>query len=82
MPQKRGKLVAVYWGDAWSYGPWVSSDDLKTTPMPVISVGFVQNHNREGILISATQSEDNKVERSLFVPKGMIKKIKTIKVKL
>ncbi len=77
---KKGDLVIVEWLDAWSSGGWGDRDDLD--PIPVTTVGFFYKKNKLGVMIMSRQATGGQPGLPSFIPTKMIKKIRTIKVKI
>jgi hypothetical protein len=74
------KLVSVLWGDAYGGSEWRDIDELLCEPLLVRDVGWLVKQNKEGIYLSSSISRENGSYGSRkFIPKGMIKKITTIR---
>jgi hypothetical protein len=71
--KKPGTLVRVNWGDAWGASGWASGTDHK--PLPVVSVGFVIQHDEVGISLAEGRDAQGTWLGVGFIPNGMIAKV-------
>jgi hypothetical protein len=75
---KRGDVVQVDWGDAYSAGGWTDGDDYECKPFEVTLIGSVLRANKKGILLTHGFASDGQGAGRFFVPKGMIHEVKII----
>lgn len=78
----RPQVVHVEWEDAASHGdgPWQDNDgEIKYEPEIIQQVGFLLADNEGGIVLTAGWNE-NQYFPPFQIPRGMIKKIKKIKI--
>lgn len=78
---KKPELVLVEWDDAWSKDEWVDVNLAKNVSVnaSVQLVGFVVKRDKTGILLSQGIAAAESYPNLFFVPKGMVKKVKTLK---
>lgn len=81
---KKPKYVEVSWVDAWSnaHKTYEDGETIDERGLLTISVGLLLSSTKEGVTIaqSKTQNEPTLYNRHiLFVPKGIIVKIRNLK---
>jgi len=78
-------LVKVIWDDACNRSDigWNDADDVEIKHQLVMTVGFMVKETPEHIIICSTKDmgSDN-VNGHFQIPKGMVKSIKVLKLKL
>jgi len=80
-PKTRPQAVFVEWEDAASHGdgPWQENEEIKYEPEIIQQVGFLLADNEGGIVLTAGWNP-NQFFPPFQIPRGMIKKIKKIKI--
>lgn len=73
------KATYFQWVDACGSSGWYNPEDCKG-PMHVESIGFVVKEDKESITIAPGRTADGQYMGYVTVPKGWIKKRKTIRV--
>lgn len=77
---KKFRIVEVTWQDASSYNYWEFLDDLdRNVALLIKTVGFLLDNRKKEIVLARSLTEDNSTEGRFVIPKGWIKKIRTIK---
>ena len=75
---KRGECYGITWFDAFSPGEtWTSNVDVKDKYV-VFSVGFFYGEPKEYVIIIGDVAPGTS-GRIMYIPKGMIKKVKKFK---
>lgn len=74
---KKGDVIQVDWGDAWSQAGWATYSDKTCKPKYVTNVGAFLLQNKNGILMSIAIC-DGDPGGCFFVPRGMIVKTKLL----
>lgn len=69
---RRGDVVQVDWGDAFSTAGWRSTDSDDCTPHPVTCIGSFVVQNSKGIIITIGFAKDGQNLGQMFIPTGMI----------
>lgn len=75
-------IVKVKWIDAASLAGWNSADDAISCigkGKIIKTVGFVLKAGKKGIVLAQGVSEEGDVHEAIFIPRGMILKIKRYK---
>jgi len=77
---KRGECYGITWFDAFSPGEtWTSNVDIDVKDKYVVfSVGFFYGESKEYVIIIGDVAPGTS-GRIMFIPKGMIKKVKKFK---
>lgn len=75
---KKDKLVCIEWDDACSHDTWIDREDAKPYVYRVRSVGFLVAENAHSVRIVTNASNNGKVSEGMTIPKGMIRKRKTV----
>lgn len=76
------RRVEVSWGDAYGGNTWASNQNITgedCTPLDCISMGYVLEDTKHGIMLAATQAENNDNSNRLFIPRGMVQKVRTLR---
>lgn len=72
---KLGDIVRIDWRDASSRDGWIKPDDLpEDGAMLTSTVGFFLKQSKHGIFLAALINENNQVNDSSFIPRGMVLK--------
>jgi hypothetical protein len=73
-----GAKVQVTWEDAYSENSW-ARDPLRHEPVIVQNLGHVLFHDKRGIMIAASRTNDDTAGSRFFIPSGMIRKIEVLR---
>ena len=76
--QTISKIVAVQWEDAWSTSSWRDADVREDTLLPVLSVGFLHDENKDRVILRQTIDAGGMVCGLLAIPRSNIKQIKVV----
>ena len=71
-------IIEVDWLDACTYDDRVKKEFIGELH-PVKTVGYLTHKDREKINICGDKYGDDKIDRVIVIPKGSIKKIRSIK---
>lgn len=80
--KEKPDLVIVEWGDAWSSAGWADGPS-EHKAVTVFTVGFLEKNDKVGVTVVGRIADYNNewgAGLRSFIPAGMIKKIKKIKV--
>jgi hypothetical protein len=72
------KLVAVTWNDAHQSGAEPFDVDEFHKPWVYTSVGWLVKNDAAGVTVAACKGDDE-FDRALFVPRGMVVKVRRLK---
>lgn len=72
------KVVAVWWADAWGASQWYSPDAIEHEEYKCVNVGFLIERDAKGITLMGGIGQNGNLLASHFIPKGMIRKVKTL----
>jgi hypothetical protein len=76
---KKPQLIIVEWGDAHAGARWIVEEDMVKRPLVVTWVGFLVSNTKEGLSLAFGLDESGNYAGHMFVPAGMIIKIKKVK---
>jgi len=73
------KILYLEWGDACGQSGWLNADDVQP-PMSVSSIGHLVKETKEYVSLSPGLTQDGQFMGYITIPKGWIRKRKTVKV--
>jgi hypothetical protein len=75
------RVVEVTWLDAWHDPDECKPEALEAEhgPIEVASVGYEVRNDDYGVMIAACREDDGTFKRVLFVPAGMIKRVRRLR---
>lgn len=78
---KKNKLVMVEWNDAHAGARWSTLEEVDNFHDPVVVtwVGFLLRDTEKGVSLCFGFDENGNPAGNMFVPRGMIRKIKKVK---
>lgn len=81
MKIKKKPLVIVEWGDAHAGSTWTRADRMQelASPLKVTWIGYLVSNTEEGIHLSFGFDENGNWAGNMFVPRGMIRKIRKVR---
>lgn len=75
---KRGDIIQIEWGDAWTASGWMNTKEKDCVPHKVIVVGAFVAQSKEGIIITYGFASDGQNLSEFFAPTGMIRSVKKL----
>lgn len=75
------RLICVEWNDACSSHHWEPIED-PTHVLPCITVGTLLREDENEVEVALTISPHHSKNNNVAIPKGCIKRIRTLRVKL
>jgi hypothetical protein len=75
---KPGKRYKVKWIDAISFSEWLSADELKKKPSPIVGAVYYYVGSNKDCYIFAAETDGEEYGCSTLVPKGLVKQTQLI----
>ena len=80
MAANQRALVSVCWLDACTYDGWDDLADATCTQcIPVESIGFILERDKERIVLAQTIGTNDQTSAVIAIPSGCITRIRTLK---